>query len=298
MAAWLLYALMAPVIFAVLNLLDKVLREKHFSTLTLSVSSGLFSAVAAVLGFLLVGYDLPFSALLIGLLAGILWFLAGFPYFKALSVEEVSRVIPLWQLQSPITLIMAAVFLGERLTSLSYASFALITAGAFLISVKDLRGMFRISHAFYLIAVAAIGTSASSVIAKALYSSSSYWPVQFALFLGNFAGAAAVILLFGRLRGSVVSELKRSRLGANGLLVLRQLFGMLAFVVLNVAILTGPVSLTIAISGLSSFFVLVGATALSLFWPGIMREIVDRKTLLTKAAAIAMIIAGLFLAAK
>ncbi|MBI3037152.1 EamA family transporter [Candidatus Woesearchaeota archaeon] len=297
MAAWLFYALMAPVIFAVLNLLDKVLRDKHFSTLTMNVTAGFFSVVA-VLGFLLVDYDLPLSALLIGLFGGVVWFLAGFPYFKALSVEEVSRVIPLWQLQSPITLVMAAVFLGEKLTSLNYASFALITAGAFLISVKNFSGMLKVSLAFYLILIAAIGTSAASVIAKGLYSSNSHWPVQIALLLGGFAGAAAVMLFSGKLRAAVTGELKKSSFGAGSLLILRQLVGMLAFVLLNLAILTGPVSLTIAISGLSSFFVLIGATALSLFWPSIIREVVDRKTLLTKAVAIAMIIAGLFLLAK
>ena len=297
MAAWLFYALLAPVIFGVLNLLDKVLRDKHFSTLTMNVTAGFFSVVA-VLGFLLVDYDLPLSALLVGLLGGIFWFLAGFPYFKALSVDEVSRVIPLWQLQSPITLVMAAVFLGEKLTSLNYASFALITAGAFLISVKNLRGMLRISQAFYLILVGAAVTSATSVIAKGLYSSNSYWPVQIALLLGNFAGAAAVMLFSGKLRATVIGELKRSNFSASSLLILRQLVGLLAFVLLNLAILTGPVSLTIAISGLSSFFVLIGATVLSLFWPSIMREVVDKKTLLTKALAIAMIIEGLFLAAK
>ena len=296
MSAWLFYALLAPVIFSLLNLLDKVLRGKHFSTVTMNVTAGLFSVVAAS-GFFFVG-ALPFPAFLVGLLSGAMWFAAGFPYFKALSVDEVSRVIPLWQLQSPITLIMAAVFLGERLSFTDYASFALITTGAFLISVRNLHGMFRLSQAFYLILAAATGTSAASVIAKWLFASNDYWPAQIAILLGNFAGAAAVILLSGKSRSSVISELGKSSLGARSLLLLRQVVGMLAFVTLSVAILSGPVSLTIALSGLSSFFVLIGATVLSLFWPGIISEVVTRKALLAKTASIAMIVAGLFLLAQ
>ncbi len=295
-SAWLFYALLTPLIFSLLNMLDKVLRDKHFSTITMNVTAGLFSVVAAS-GFFFVGV-LPFPALLVGLVCGALWFSAGFPYFKALSVDEVSRVIPLWQLQSPITLLMAAVFLGERLSFANYASFALITAGAFLISVRSLRGVFRLSPAFYLILVAAAGTSASSVVAKWLFASNDYWPVQIAILLGNFAGAATVILLSGKSRRSVISEVGKSSLGARSLLLLRQVVGMIAFVSLTVAILSGPVSLTIAISGLSSFFVLIGATVLSLFWPGVISEVVTRKALLTKSASIAMIVAGLFLLVK
>ena len=295
---WLFFALLTPLLFGSLNIFDKVLRDKHFSTLTLTISGGLASG-AALFWLLFVSYDLPLAATVIGFLAGALWFAAGFPYFKALSIEEASRVVPLWQMQSPITLLIATVLLGEKLTPQNYAAFALIAAGSFFLSVKNFEfgKVFKLSHAFWLILVASTGTSIASVLAKYLYSNPAnhYWNVQIALLLGNFIGAGMVILIFGRLRQSFFAELKQGSIKRNGLLLLRQAIGLVTFAIFQIAILTGPVSLTIAISGLSSFFVLVAATVLSLWWPGILKEAVSGRILATKAFAIVMIIGGLFL---
>ena len=59
--------------------------------------------------------------------------------------------------------------------------------------------------------------------------------------------------------------------------------------------LTGPASLTAAIDGLSGFFVFIAATAISVWHPSLFKEELNRKTLLTKAISISLIMLGLFL---
>ena len=49
MSAWLFYALVAPLVFSFANILDKVLRDKHLSTFTFTIWSGLSFFIYAVI---------------------------------------------------------------------------------------------------------------------------------------------------------------------------------------------------------------------------------------------------------
>jgi hypothetical protein len=62
----------------------------------------------------------------------------------------------------------------------------------------------------------------------------------------------------------------------------------------NYAILLGSASLSVALTNMDAIYMLILAILISRFWPGIFREATDRKTLLTKAVAILMIVAGVF----
>ena len=102
MSLWLFYALLAPFLFAVVNIFDKSLREKHLGTATLTLFVGLSSFwIIALIPFV----ELEISAFVAaaGLMAGAMFFFNGFPYFQALSIEEASRVIPLWALEAHMT---------------------------------------------------------------------------------------------------------------------------------------------------------------------------------------------------
>ncbi len=294
-SAWLFFALLAPCLFGLTNIFDKVL-TKRFSPVSLNVAAGLTAAFALlVIPFL--GIRLPPEVIFLSLVAGAAWFLAGFPYFKAISIEEASRVVPLWQLSVPMTLVLAVVFLNERLSQANYAAMVFIFLGAFLVSVKDIRRTLKITPAFWLMVLANALVASSAVLSKGLYSSGSFWHIQLLLLAGNFAAAMVMFSLSGNVRGNIVKEVRNS--GKLTLLfMLRMGAETVAYVVFNLALLTGPASLTAALDGLSGFFVFAAATAISVWHPHLFREELDRKTLLTKAVAIAMIMAGLFLLAK
>lgn len=290
---WLFYALFAPLMFGIVNLLDKFL-TRRFSYVTLNVLSGLSTGVA-LLALPFVGLNLPTGIILLCFFAGALWFLAGFPYFKAIQIEEVSRVVPLWQLAVPMTVVFSLVFLGERLSSTSYAALALIFCGAFLVSVKDLKNTLRLTPAFWLMVAAAAFVTSASLITKWLYSSAGFWQVQVLLLIGNFIAAAVAFAFFGKLRKGCLGDLKKARPGLKSVLLSRLVVEIVGYVAFNVAILTGSVSLTMVLDGLTGFFVFAVATIISVWWPALFREELSRKALLMKAAAIVMIFAGLVL---
>jgi len=68
------------------------------------------------------------------------------PYFKALTVEEVSRVIPLLQLTPVFVLILSSFFLRETLKPEDYVAFGLLVLGGILFAIRLGKGI-RISLA-------------------------------------------------------------------------------------------------------------------------------------------------------
>lgn len=293
MSMWLFFALLAPCLFGLANIFDKLLM-KRFSVTSLNVAAGLATGLS-LLAIPFLDISIPLLIILVGLIGGAFWFLGGFPYFKAISIEEPSRVAPLWQLSVPMTLILAVVFLDEQLPASSYIAMALIFVGAFLVSVKDIRKTLMITPAFWLMVIANALITISLVISKGLYAYGSFWQVQTFLLAGNFAAALLMFSVSGGTRSNLAKEAMKCSGGMRLLFLVRMAIEISGYVAVNLALLIGPASLTVALDGLSGFFVFIAATAISVWRPALFREELDRKTLLTKAIAISLIMLGLFL---
>ena len=209
-----------------------------------------------------------------------------------MSLEEASRVVPLWSLSSVMTLVIAFFFLGERLGFYDFAGFVLVVAGAFLVSARNIAGVFRPGRVFFLMSVTCFLTAVSIVITKWLYGFASFWEVEFLLGLGVAVSALVTLVVSGR---SVVfvRDISRFR-GVFFLLLLRELVVVCGLLAFGFALMLGSASLTTALSELAGFFTFVFAVFLSFRLPGLFVEPVDKKTLLTKALAIAIIVAGVF----
>ena len=293
MSAWLFYALLAPLLFAVVNILDKFLRDKHLGTFTLSVFVGLGSLwVLALIPF--IGFPASTVVIIAGLVTGFLFFVNAFPYFQALAVEEASRVIPLWALEAPIVLVLAFILLKERLLLNDYIGFVLVVAGAFLILTRKLSDVLRPGKAFFLMLLASTFTSTGIIISKWLYSETSFLSVQLLMGLGTGLSALLTLLVFADKRKEFINDILKLKKATVFQLGFRQLTISIGFIVFGLALLSGSASLSTALVQLSALYVFIMATVLSRFLPHILEEKIDKKTLLTKAAAILMIIAGVF----
>ena len=67
-----------------------------------------------------------------GLATGLSWIC----YFRALKIGQASQVAPIDKLSVVLVAIIAAVFLGEKLSPLNWAGVALIGVGAVLVAVQ------------------------------------------------------------------------------------------------------------------------------------------------------------------
>ncbi|MBI2580482.1 EamA family transporter, partial [Candidatus Woesearchaeota archaeon] len=168
MLPWVFFAIAGTFLWAWGNIFDKVLRTKHLKdSIALTASFGIFGLAFGAVLFAFIGVpSIPLPNMVAAFLGGVLITYALIPYFRALSLEEASRVIPMWHFAPVFTLILAVIFLGEILKPLSYAAFALILLGGFLISVRRVREVFHLSPAVAFMLLASLFFAASDVLLK------------------------------------------------------------------------------------------------------------------------------------
>ncbi len=293
--SWVFFGVAGTFLWAWGNMFDKVLMTKHLKdpvalTALFSFPSIIFCGLLfAFIGVPSVGSLAAFAAFA----AGIVLVYALIPYFRALVFEEASRVVPLWHFSPLFTLVLAVIFLGEVLTISSYAAFALILAGGFLVSTRRVGDAFHYSPAMVLMLLSSLLFAVSDVMLKFAYSGGSFWDVflltSFGAALGHFS-----LFVFPRVREGVSKSFSKGGRAFFSLVALSSLTGISGSVLWNFAILSGPVTLVSAFIGFHSFFVLALATGLSIRFPLFLKESIEPRTIGMKAIAIALMAAGLW----
>ena len=137
---WWIYALIAAGGASATGLLSKVGVEGVPSNLAAGTRTLVaFVFIAAIVVFT-VDYDQAKAVStkswaflgLAGVATGISWL----AYFKAFKMATVIQVAPIDKLSLPLTVVLAAVLLGESLTVKSGLGVSLMVAGAFLVGMK------------------------------------------------------------------------------------------------------------------------------------------------------------------
>ena len=139
----LLLILMAPLAFALVNIIDDHLVKKvdEGGAGSLTLFSGFFGFVVAI-GILFISLFLGENifidreSILVLLLAGgfeLIWLPF---YFKSLEEDEASSVIPLFQLTPIFVYILAIIFLGEKITTNFLLFSSLIVIGSFILQTN------------------------------------------------------------------------------------------------------------------------------------------------------------------
>nr|WP_145157331.1 EamA family transporter [Paenibacillus terrae] len=142
MAAWLIYALLSAAAAALVSIFGKIGLQSidaNAATAIRAVIMALFLlGVIAVQGkFGLLGSILTQKkALSFIVLSGVAGATSWLFYFLALKYGKVSQVGPIDKLSVVIAVILAFLFLGEKISWLNSAGVVLIAIGALLVAVK------------------------------------------------------------------------------------------------------------------------------------------------------------------
>lgn len=136
---WMILALLSAVFAALTSILAKVGIEDVDATLATAVRTVVVVLMAWGMVFLTntqngvmeIGRKSWVFLILSGLATGASWLC----YYKALQIGEVSKVVPVDKLSVVISLVLAFVFLRERVTAKSLIGCVLIGAGTLLMVV-------------------------------------------------------------------------------------------------------------------------------------------------------------------
>lgn len=291
---WLLIVVSAYFLNAVAAVVDKFLIAKKIPNPAVYT---FFIAALGLLGLVLIPWGFYWPGVLqflVALLAGLTFTFALLYLFKALSLNEASRITPFIGGLSPIfVLIFSFLFLTERLGPNQLLAFFLIVAGSIVITWEKTqrKGLIK-GFAFAVFSALLFGISYT--LTKYVYNHQAFisgfvW-MRMAAFLG------ALLLLFCAANRQAIRErLRGSDVKVGGLFLFGQASGALSFILVNYAISLANVSLVNALQGLQYVFLLLMVLILAKWRPRILEEKLKGRILIQKVAAILLIVAGLAL---
>ena len=291
---WIFAAILAVAFYAVSNIFDKILRDRYVkSTYGLTI---LFLIKNVVFLIFLPFIDLhSLTPIYFGLIiaAGIFWLFTVITYVHALSMEEVSRVVPIWNIYPIFTLLLSAIFLQEQLTVLDYAAFSLLLMGGIVLSIHDLKNI-RLSTAFWLMVASAASFSIYAIILKYLLTRMDFWNV-FVLISISGGAIGMLLLIFEKPRKEAIEGLHGLKHGGLIPFICGGLVGYAGVLLYNFSVHGGKVSIVASLDGFQSLFLFIFIAILSAFFPNIFREEITKEIIITKLIALGLMCTGLFL---
>ena len=294
--SWVLYVLVAYIIFAFGNVLQKILKTKKIKDAVVFavISYLVYGAVPLALLFFKRPEFVSLGLILLTVFVGSLSFFAFVFYVKSLEHEEISRIIPLFGFNPMFVLIFSTIFLREILSTENYIAFAIILLGGFLISTRLHEKRIRISKAFYLILASAFIYGVYNTSLKYI---SGYMDVysyfQYAMI--GMTLTALLFLLSGTIRKKLAKTAKTLGKKSWGVVVFIELSSLFGMFLLYYALKIAPISLISVLGNFQSVFVLVFASLLSHRYPHLIEEEKNRKVLLIKITSIVVMFFGLWL---
>jgi len=280
---------MATVMWTLGNVIDKFVISRYFKGPFPQVSFSCFmSLVAAIVVALAGGIDIvPTAVIVTPFVAGVLYQVMMYFYFKSLYVEQVSRVIPLFTFVPVFVLAFAAVALGEFFAPLTYVGIAALVLGALALCYES-REVFKLSRAFWLMMIGNIFFAAATVLVKMSLATLPITVTFFWFLLGSFA----LIVAFLPFGWAALRAVARKRPVALGLITISESIATLGKYSLFIAATLTAISLIYAMAETQMFFVLLFAVIVSLFYPNIMQEKMSKRDIITKVLALIIMFVG------
>ena len=294
---WLFFALLAPTLWALTNVMDGALRRNFIKNdMALTWMTAVSRLPFVILLFIITGFKLPsIPIVFLMMFAGILWTLPMFFYYKALKEEDPSRVSLLIQLVPIFTLPIAFLAIHERLTSFQIIAFVLLIVAGALAGIKKFMGSWRFSKAFFMIAISCFLWAISDVIFKKIEPSFPNFLSAFAVdFLGGFL-VSFFIFFTPKNKSKILSAFSNLPIKAWIMIILSVISGIVGGLSFNYALTLGKASLTSVLMGIQPLLVLALGLLLKLFVKEISKEDIGLNALLFKGLSFAFVIAGLIL---
>lgn len=291
---WYIYALLAPAFWALSNIFIKFLITNKFKTYIPMISSIIIMDVPYALATLLIvplNISIPYS--IYALIVGMLPIIAFYFYSQALLLEEVSRLITLFQLIPVFVALLSVIFLNEVLTLHKYLGIAIIVIASILISFRISKGKSSFSSAFKFMIPFSLIIAIYSILEKFLLSYFEFWSLFFWNILGALLGII-FLLSFRKPRVEFVSKIPSIGLKGffvtfigEGIYVAGALFSLLALSLADASIVS-------ALLGLQPFYLFFYTIILSIFLPRIIEEEITKQVILIKIVAIVLMLIGTY----
>jgi drug/metabolite transporter (DMT)-like permease len=293
---WFLFALLGNFLYAFSSAGNKILLRQRATTKPIVFT--FYIGILSIFSFVLIPFGNFYwpglNGFLLDISVGAIFFFSLYFFYKALDVNEASRVAPLTGGLTPIfTLILAFFFLGERLNLWQFLAFLLLVSGCIFISFEKSRtGDWRQMKLRFYIFLTVFSGAVSWILQKYIFETQSF-TTGFVWSRIGLALAAFVLLLFPSFRRLIFSPQNQPSQSLGFSLILVKILTGFASLFINLALVSGSASLVNALGGAEYGFLLALTFLLSKKYPQLLKEKTSFPIMAQKISAIAMITGGL-----
>ena len=209
---WLVMAFAAPILWAVVNIIDvyfskEVFRDEYDAVIITGAFGVLPWTLVPILGF-----SFPENGLaLLAFGGGICFLLSYWFYFRALfAIGDTALIQVLWNTTAIVVPILAFFLIGEKLSGIHYLGIAITFAGLMTLSMAGGITRENISRILLSMVGAIIFFSVSMIAQERVYSQATFWSGLLAFVLGIFSGSL-LFLIFRTLQGKTGHLIKMNR---------------------------------------------------------------------------------------
>lgn len=287
---WIFFSLLAAFFWASTNTVDKYLMSKRnlnpFFVLFILCS---FDFIFGLGFFLFFSKDLAVQHLY-GFLLGLLIPLTDFLYLKSIKQEEVSRVIPWFELSTLLVAVGGAIFLGELLQLKQYLGIIILLLSLWLLTIKD-RFAVQFDRWVMLMIINSFIYAFSLLMQKYLLSEINPFSLFGVMGLGSLFG----FLPFLFWKWTEIKTGLKLNLNSIKIIFLSEVSGLSAICFTILALNIGLATLVSVFSSLQYLILFIMTTLFTILMPSIIKEDINKKFLLLKLIAIIMVIIGVYL---
>lgn len=292
---WIFFALMAPFLWAFGAIILKFMRVKYIKS---PIGYLVFVAPVTILSLTLLFFE-PFrnpglSNIIIAILSGIIAMVGYYLFIYVLHKEDISRVITLYGISPLFVLLLATIFLKEILLPKDYIAFFLIILGALLISAKNEEGRLRVSKGVLLIVLSSFVWAVHNILLK-IASSTNFSTMMILRQVGILIFVLLALALSKNAWVKTKQTIKEFGFKRGALAYTAESLGMAGMVFSYLAIQMASVSLVTLVEGIQPLFIIFIAVVMSIFFPKIIKETIDKKTVGLKVISALLMLSGLYL---
>lgn len=297
--SWFLFAISGYFLYSLASVGDKFLLRQRATTNPIVFT--FYVGILSIFVLFLAPFGLQWPGLsqfLVVLFSGAFFIIYMLFMYKALDINDASRVFPAIGAITPILIfIFSYLFLGERLGYLQIIAFLLLVVGGFMISVRSLRhGASHLLKGEKFILLASLFWALTLVLTKYVFLHQNFVSGFVWARVGSFLFVLS-FLAIPRLRRLIFQSNRQSTGGLGALLVSNKIMAGAGSAMVYFAISIASATLVNALQGVQYAF-LFGLTLLfSEKFPEVLEEKITGRILVQKIIAILLIGGGLVILA-
>ncbi len=291
---WLIFALLAPLIFTVVNFVDKLILEKHIrNPLMMSPFVSVMAFINGTILWVLTGFPvLSLHDTVIVMFTGLLTAFGAVLYYRALATAETSKVIVLIQMQPVMVLTLAFLLLNETITGQQLIGFVLVLGAVIALSVRKGMGGVPASTLIPLLAVNFLW-SLAVVLFKFVAEDGEFTRFLAYESWGLTLGGLLIYLFVPPVRRAFHENIRQVPRRTLGVIAINETIFLAAKLLTLAAVALGQPALVSVLGGTQVFFGIVAGWVLTVIAPTVYKENITRAELLRKGAVAVVLFIGI-----